>query len=64
MAQRVIQRSRHVLEVDTKKYEVIVTEHRETLDPDKVHLSRMFRNMTTNAEYTVKFTNVSLLLPS
>ncbi|XP_040918461.1 uncharacterized protein si:busm1-163l24.3 [Toxotes jaculatrix] len=36
VAQRVIQQSRHILEVDGKKYELIVTEHHESLDPDKV----------------------------
>ncbi|XP_068434041.1 uncharacterized protein si:busm1-163l24.3 [Clinocottus analis] len=39
VAQSVIQRRRHTLEVDEKKYKVIVTEHRESLDPDKVILS-------------------------
>lgn len=39
VAQRVIQHSRHLLEVDGKKYKVVVTEHRESLDPDKVVLS-------------------------
>ncbi|XP_037647460.1 uncharacterized protein si:busm1-163l24.3 [Sebastes umbrosus] len=39
VAQRVIQHSRHLLEVDGKKYKVVVTEHRESLDPDKVILS-------------------------
>ncbi|XP_070836300.1 uncharacterized protein [Chaetodon trifascialis] len=36
VAQRVIQRSQHILEVDGKKYRVIVTEHQESLDADKV----------------------------
>ncbi|XP_070703842.1 uncharacterized protein [Pempheris klunzingeri] len=36
VAQRVIQRRRHNLEVDRKTYKVTVTEHREGLDPDKV----------------------------
>ncbi|XP_035511574.1 uncharacterized protein si:busm1-163l24.3 isoform X2 [Morone saxatilis] len=39
VAQRVIQQSRHILEVDGKNYKVIVTEHRESLDPDKVILN-------------------------
>ncbi|XP_042248719.1 uncharacterized protein si:busm1-163l24.3 [Thunnus maccoyii] len=39
VAQRVIQHSWHILEVDKKKYELIVTEHQERLDPDKVILS-------------------------
>ncbi|XP_034394663.1 uncharacterized protein si:busm1-163l24.3 isoform X2 [Cyclopterus lumpus] len=39
VAQRVIQHRRYTLEVDEKKYKVIVTEHRESLDPDKVILS-------------------------
>ncbi|XP_054463421.1 uncharacterized protein si:busm1-163l24.3 [Anoplopoma fimbria] len=39
VAQRVIQHRRHTLEVDEKKYKVIVTEHRESLDPDKVILN-------------------------
>lgn len=36
MAKRVIQRSRHVLSVDRKTYEVEVTEHQKSLEPDKV----------------------------
>lgn len=36
MAKRVIQQSRHVLSVDKKTYEVEVTEHQKSLDPDKV----------------------------
>ncbi|KAM8723815.1 uncharacterized protein AB9X84_003718 isoform 1-T2 [Acanthopagrus schlegelii] len=36
VAQRLIRQRRHTLEVDEKKYEVTVTEHRESLDPDKV----------------------------
>ncbi|XP_051244322.1 uncharacterized protein si:busm1-163l24.3 [Dicentrarchus labrax] len=39
VAQRVIQQSRHILEVDGKNYKVTVTEHRESLDPDKVILN-------------------------
>uniref|UniRef100_UPI0037E99394 uncharacterized protein n=1 Tax=Semicossyphus pulcher TaxID=241346 RepID=UPI0037E99394 len=39
VAQTVIKHSRHILEVDGKKHKVIVTEHRESLDPDKVILS-------------------------
>ncbi|CAK6961217.1 uncharacterized protein si:busm1-163l24.3 isoform X1 [Scomber scombrus] len=39
VAQRVIQHSWHILEVDGKKYELIVTEHHESLDPDKVIVS-------------------------
>ncbi|KAM7371642.1 hypothetical protein PAMP_008860 [Pampus punctatissimus] len=39
VAQRVIQHSWHILEVDGKKYELIVTEHYERPDPDKVILS-------------------------
>ncbi|XP_026180907.1 uncharacterized protein LOC113140969 isoform X2 [Mastacembelus armatus] len=39
VAQRVIQHSRHILEVDGKKYRLTVTEHCESLDPDKVILS-------------------------
>lgn len=39
VAQSVIQHRRHILEVDGKKYKVTVTEHHETLDPDKVILS-------------------------
>ncbi|GAA6217951.1 uncharacterized protein LOC108872746 [Lates japonicus] len=39
VAQRVIQCSPHILEVDRKKYKLIVTEHHENLDPDKVILS-------------------------
>ncbi|XP_039975907.1 uncharacterized protein si:busm1-163l24.3 [Xiphias gladius] len=39
VAQRVIQQSRHILEVDGKKYKLIVTEHHESQDPDKVILS-------------------------
>lgn len=39
VAQRVIQQSRHILQVDEKKYKVIVTEPHESLDPDKVILS-------------------------
>ncbi|XP_042360126.1 uncharacterized protein si:busm1-163l24.3 [Plectropomus leopardus] len=39
VAQSVIQHGRHILEVDGKKCEVVVTEHRESLDPDKVILS-------------------------
>ncbi|XP_071324196.1 uncharacterized protein [Trachinotus anak] len=39
VAQRVIQQSRHILEVDGKKYKLTVTEHHESLDPDKVILS-------------------------
>ncbi|KAM6914318.1 E3 ubiquitin-protein ligase DTX1 isoform 2-T3 [Lycodopsis pacificus] len=35
VAQRLIQHRRHTLEVDERKYKVIVTEHRESLDPDK-----------------------------
>ncbi|KAM6914316.1 uncharacterized protein PEZ65_014736 isoform 1-T2 [Lycodopsis pacificus] len=38
VAQRLIQHRRHTLEVDERKYKVIVTEHRESLDPDKVVL--------------------------
>ncbi|XP_068574901.1 uncharacterized protein si:busm1-163l24.3 [Cebidichthys violaceus] len=38
VAQRVIQHRRYTLEVDEKQYKVIVTEHRESLDPDKVIL--------------------------
>ncbi|KAK9535332.1 hypothetical protein VZT92_007718 [Zoarces viviparus] len=38
VAQRLIQHRRHTLEVDDRKYKVIVTEHRESLDPDKVVL--------------------------
>lgn len=38
VVQNVIQNSWHILEVDEKKYEVIVTEHREGLDPDQVLL--------------------------
>lgn len=36
MAKRVIQRSRHVLSVDRRTYEVEVTEHQKSLEPDKV----------------------------
>ncbi|KAK1877227.1 E3 ubiquitin-protein ligase DTX3L [Dissostichus eleginoides] len=41
VAQRVIEHSPHLLEVDGKKYKVVVIEHSESLDPDKVilHLS-------------------------
>lgn len=39
VAQRVIQHSRHILKVDGREYKVIVTEHHESLDPDKVILS-------------------------
>lgn len=39
VAQRVIQHSRHILEVDGKKYNLTATEHRENLDPDQVILS-------------------------
>ncbi|XP_022595116.1 uncharacterized protein LOC111217498 [Seriola dumerili] len=39
VAQRVIQQSKHILEVDGKKYELVVTEHHEHLDPDKVILN-------------------------
>ncbi|XP_032392676.1 uncharacterized protein si:busm1-163l24.3 [Etheostoma spectabile] len=39
VAQKVIQHSLHILQVDEKRYRVIVTEHRESLDPDKVILS-------------------------
>ncbi|KAF1379796.1 hypothetical protein PFLUV_G00179740 [Perca fluviatilis] len=39
VAQRVIQHSQHILQVDEKRYKVIVTEHREILDPNKVILS-------------------------
>lgn len=61
MAQRLIRQRRHILEVDEKKYKVTVTEHRESLDPDKVHSSRMLGSMSTNAECAVKSMNVSLL---
>lgn len=60
MAKRVIQHSPHILGVDEKTYKVIVTEHRESLDPDKVYFSRMSGNMSTNTEHTVKSMNVSL----
>lgn len=36
VAQRVIQHGRHFLEVDGKRHRVIVTEHQQSLDPDKV----------------------------
>ncbi|XP_073350009.1 uncharacterized protein [Pagrus major] len=36
VAQRVIRQRRHILEVDEKKCKVTVTEHSESLDPDKV----------------------------
>ncbi|KAK2893558.1 uncharacterized protein si:busm1-163l24.3 isoform X1 [Channa argus] len=39
VAQRVIQHSRHILEVDGKKYKLNLTEHHESLHPDKVILS-------------------------
>ncbi|XP_029293461.1 uncharacterized protein LOC115012150 isoform X2 [Cottoperca gobio] len=42
VAQKVIQHCRHILEVDEKKYDVdvvVVTEHRESLDTDKVIIS-------------------------
>ncbi|XP_059203296.1 uncharacterized protein si:busm1-163l24.3 [Centropristis striata] len=39
VAQRVIQHSPHVLDVDGEKYKVTVKEHHEILDPDKVILS-------------------------
>ncbi|XP_030590776.1 uncharacterized protein LOC115783919 [Archocentrus centrarchus] len=39
VAQRVIQHSPHILEVDGKKSRLTVTEHRENLDPDQVILS-------------------------
>ncbi|XP_041672713.1 uncharacterized protein si:busm1-163l24.3 isoform X2 [Cheilinus undulatus] len=39
VAQRVIQHSRHILEVDGKRHKVTVTEHWECPDPDKVILS-------------------------
>ncbi|KAK5855978.1 hypothetical protein PBY51_007606 [Eleginops maclovinus] len=38
VAQRVIQQSPHLLDVDGKKYKVVVTENSESLDPDKVIL--------------------------
>ncbi|RVE69836.1 hypothetical protein OJAV_G00081610 [Oryzias javanicus] len=39
MAQRIIQRRRHTLEVDEKKYKLAASEHRERLDPDQVILN-------------------------
>ncbi|KAM6965993.1 uncharacterized protein LKV04_018506 isoform 1-T2 [Tautogolabrus adspersus] len=39
VAQRVIQHSQHILEVDGKRHKVTVSEHQESLDPDKVILS-------------------------
>ncbi|XP_074552556.1 uncharacterized protein LOC141809439 isoform X2 [Halichoeres trimaculatus] len=36
VAQRVIQHGRHILEMGGKRHKVIVTEHQESLDPDKV----------------------------
>ncbi|KAM3598433.1 uncharacterized protein V6R79_017995 [Siganus canaliculatus] len=39
VAQSVVQRSRHILQVDDDKYEVSVTEHHERIEPDKVILS-------------------------
>ncbi|XP_041856832.1 uncharacterized protein si:busm1-163l24.3 isoform X2 [Melanotaenia boesemani] len=39
VAQRVIQRGQHLLAVDRKKYTLTVTEHRESLDPDKIILN-------------------------
>lgn len=39
VAQSVIHHSGHILEVDEKKYKVIVTEYRERLDPNEVILS-------------------------
>ncbi|XP_071765407.2 uncharacterized protein LOC139919513 [Centroberyx gerrardi] len=39
VAQRVIQHGRHTLRVDGKKYELTLTEHRKSLEPDKVILS-------------------------
>lgn len=42
MAKRVIQHSPHILELDEKKYKVVVTEHRESLDPDKVIIGYIF----------------------
>ncbi|XP_060882615.1 uncharacterized protein si:busm1-163l24.3 [Labrus mixtus] len=39
VAQRVIQHSQHILEVDGKRHKVTVTEHQERLDPDEVILS-------------------------
>ncbi|TNN85928.1 N-myc-interactor [Liparis tanakae] len=50
VAQRVIQHRRYTLEVDEKKYEVIVTHHRERLDPDKVYFSRILKNTSTTTE--------------
>lgn len=38
VAQRVIEHCPHLLEVDGKKYKVVVIEHSESLDPDKVIL--------------------------
>ncbi|XP_037331757.2 uncharacterized protein si:busm1-163l24.3 [Pungitius pungitius] len=39
VAQRVIQHGRYTLEVDEKKYKIIVTEHRERMEPDEVVLN-------------------------
>uniref|UniRef100_A0AAQ4R719 E3 ubiquitin-protein ligase n=1 Tax=Gasterosteus aculeatus aculeatus TaxID=481459 RepID=A0AAQ4R719_GASAC len=39
VAQRVIQHRQHTLEVDEKKYKILVTEHQERMDPDKVILN-------------------------
>lgn len=50
MAQRVIQHRQHTLEVDEKKYKILVTEHQERMDPDKVNLGRPLENISTNSE--------------
>ncbi|XP_047426743.1 uncharacterized protein si:busm1-163l24.3 [Mugil cephalus] len=47
VAQRIIQVSRHILEVDKKTYELTATEHRESFDPDQVILS-----LTATVDYS------------
>ncbi|XP_054614702.1 uncharacterized protein si:busm1-163l24.3 [Dunckerocampus dactyliophorus] len=47
VAQRVIQHGQHTLKVDRKEYKLSVSEHRPTLDPDKVILS-----LTATVDYS------------
>ncbi|KAG7220646.1 hypothetical protein INR49_017900 [Caranx melampygus] len=47
VAHRVIQQSRHILDVDGKTYKLKVTEHHESLDPDEVIV-----NLSATVDYS------------
>lgn len=49
MAQRIAQQSRHILEIDGKKYELTASESPESLDPDQVQNITILYNMPSNS---------------